>query len=47
MAKGSFVVEYDGDLITKEEASKREEQYEKGTYGSYMYYFKHLGKELW
>lgn len=38
--KGDFVVEYAGDLITVQEAKKRELDYEKDpTKGSYMLYF--------
>lgn len=45
--KGSFVLHYDGDLIDKNEAVKREEKYNKKNSGSYMFYFKHAGQEMW
>lgn len=42
---GEFVVEYIGDLIDKEEALKREQEYsEDVNVGSYMYLFDHGGK---
>ena len=44
---GSFVVEYVGELIPKEEAAKREAYYSNAKFGSYMFYFKNEGKELW
>ncbi|GAB0093771.1 Histone-lysine N-methyltransferase PR-Set7 [Sergentomyia squamirostris] len=41
-AKGDFVVEYIGDLISNGEANKREQFYaEDQNAGCYMYYFKH------
>uniref|UniRef100_A0A1B0GNZ4 [histone H4]-lysine(20) N-methyltransferase n=1 Tax=Phlebotomus papatasi TaxID=29031 RepID=A0A1B0GNZ4_PHLPP len=41
-AKGDFVVEYIGDLISNGEAGKREQIYaEDQNAGCYMYYFKH------
>uniref|UniRef100_A0A6B2E915 [histone H4]-lysine(20) N-methyltransferase n=1 Tax=Phlebotomus kandelakii TaxID=1109342 RepID=A0A6B2E915_9DIPT len=41
-AKGEFVVEYIGDLISNCEAGKREQMYaEDQNAGCYMYYFKH------
>lgn len=46
-AKGSFIVEYVGDLISDEEAAIRNTDYELNNSGSFMYYFK-SGKEcLW
>eukprot|EP00112_Aurelia_sp_Birch-Aquarium-sp1_P026265 Seg921.3 transcript_id=Seg921.3/GoldUCD/mRNA.D3Y31 product="hypothetical protein" protein_id=Seg921.3/GoldUCD/D3Y31 len=44
---GSFVLHYDGELIDHAEALKRENVYSKGSFGSYMFYFKHAGQELW
>ena len=44
---GSFVLHYDGELIGRTEALKREKSYSRGNFGSYMFYFKHGGKELW
>lgn len=41
IAKGDFVVEYKGDLLTYNEAKKREKLYENDmSKGSYMFYFK-------
>ncbi len=47
LEKGSFVIHYDGELINKEEATKRENEHQKKQSGSYMFYFKHYRKELW
>ncbi|XP_065051974.1 uncharacterized protein LOC135681426 isoform X6 [Rhopilema esculentum] len=44
--KGSFVLEYAGELITKEAADNREKEYAKKGCGSYMFYFKHERQEL-
>ena len=53
-AKGEYVCEYAGDLITKAAASKREQQYlaEAAEQGQsemmcYMYFLKHKGKDWW
>jgi len=46
--KGEFVCEYSGDLISRQEAEKREQQYSKDpSIGSYMFYFTHKSKHLW
>jgi len=37
---GLFLLEYPGPLLTAEEGSKREEQYESEKLGSYLYFFK-------
>ncbi|KAF7636915.1 Histone-lysine N-methyltransferase [Meloidogyne graminicola] len=43
-AKGEFVVEYKGEIITSKIARIREEEYSQNeNIGSYMYYFKHRG----
>ena len=45
---GDLVCEYSGDLIEKNEAEKREENYSRDSkYGCYMYYFKFKGKTMW
>eukprot|EP00118_Oscarella_pearsei_P001794 m.8493 g.8493 ORF g.8493 m.8493 type:complete len:242 (+) comp20630_c0_seq1:82-807(+) len=42
---GDLICEYSGDLISKEEAEKREDKYAgDSTCGCYMYYFKWKGK---
>lgn len=47
-AKGEFVVEYIGDLITVAEAKEREQIYaEDDNTGCYMYYFKHQNVQHW
>ena len=41
IGKGNFVVEYAGDLVTLEEAKRREQKYGMDPKaGSYMYYFR-------
>jgi len=45
--KGDFIVEYRGDLITSEEAARREAEYETEDMGCFMYYFVHKGKTMW
>ena len=46
--KGKFVCEYSGDLILREEAEKREQQYSRDpSIGSYMFYFKYKDKHFW
>ena len=47
-SKGEFVVEYAGDLIDVGTAKDLEAKYSMDTSkGSYMYYFKHKGKQYW
>lgn len=47
-AKGEFVLEYIGELISMTEANKRELKYAKDdSTGCYMYYFKHNGQQYW
>jgi len=44
-AKGDFIVEYAGDLISLREAKKRETNYAKdAAIGCYMYFFEFKGK---
>ena len=44
---GDFVVTYPGDLISDEEAARRNKMYAKDdSIGSYMYYFQWKGKDL-
>ena len=45
--KGSFLLEYKGKLILKEEAERREKEYEKRRKGSYMFFFIFEGKAMW
>lgn len=46
--RGEFVVEYSGELIDMNEASRREKMYEKDeSTGCYMYYFKHNEQQYW
>ena len=47
IARGSFVVEYKGDLISHSDGIKREQTYEKGGEGSFVYFFDHRGKKYW
>lgn len=37
--KGSFLLEYPGELITSEEGEARNEEYKKRKLGSFLYYF--------
>ena len=47
-AQGELVCEYSGELISHEEAQKREEEYSKdSSIGCYMYYFTHKNNKLW
>ncbi|XP_065068911.1 uncharacterized protein LOC135694143 isoform X2 [Rhopilema esculentum] len=44
--KGLFVLEYAGELLSKEEADRREIKYNQTGCGSYMFYFKPKGQDL-
>jgi histone-lysine N-methyltransferase SETD8 len=44
--KGEFIVQYYGQLISKQEASQREKAYEKDGKGCYLLQFEHEGKKL-
>jgi len=47
IAKGSFVVEYAGDLVSMDEGVKREEDYsEDARIGSYIFFFNFKGKRF-
>jgi len=41
--KGTFIVEYAGQLITAQEADRREQQASTG----FRYYFLHKNKRFW
>lgn len=46
--KGEVVCEYSGELISYEEAKKREEEYGRDpSIGCYMYYYEFRTKKLW
>lgn len=46
--RGEFVVEYIGDLISMQQANKREKLYaEDDNTGCYMYYFKYNNQQYW
>jgi len=48
LKRGDLVCEYAGDLISHDEARKREIKYtENPDIGCYMYYFVHAGKKYW
>ena len=44
--KGDFLCCYKGDLIDKAEGERRRSNY-KEEMGSYLFFFKHNGKDLW
>ena len=47
-ARGELVCEYYGNLITYEEAKKKESEYEKDEgIGCYMYYFEYKNEKMW
>ena len=45
--KGDFLLEYRGEVLSEEMAQKREETHKREGKGSYMYYFKYNGKNIW
>ena len=46
--RGELVCEYSGELISHEEAKRREEEYSgNSSIGCYMYYFSFKTKKLW
>ena len=46
--RGGLICEYSGELISYEEAKKREVDYSNDeSIGCYMYYFSHKNKKLW
>ena len=47
-SRGELVCEYSGELISLEEAQRREEEYGgDSSIGCYMYYFSHRDRKLW
>ena len=44
--KGEFICEYSDELVSRVEGEKRKESY-KEELGSYLFFFKHEGKDLW
>lgn len=48
LSRGDYVLEYVGDVLTKQEAEQREAEYRRdATIGSYMYYMQYGGQTLW
>ena len=45
--KDSFVVEYAGEIVSVQEAKKREDEYEKSGAGCFMFYFWFEGYQYW
>lgn len=45
--QGTFVIEYIGELITKELAVARETTYSRKNVGNYMFYFTYKDKKYW
>ena len=46
--KGDLIVEYAGDLISRAEGYKREQEYQKKkNTGCYMFYFSSKGEHYW
>lgn len=43
----SFLLQYVGELVSAEEAEKREKRYAKKNLGSYLFFFSNKGKEYW
>jgi histone-lysine N-methyltransferase SETD8 len=46
LPQGAFFLEYQGDLITKQEAVKRDKLYGEQGKGCFLLYFKHRGEQL-
>ena len=46
-SKGSFLLEYAGDLVSEEEGEKRHEEYGTRGLGSFLYFFQDGRKKLW
>ena len=47
-SRGELVCEYSGELISYEEAKRREEEYGRdASIGCYMYYFSYKTSKLW
>ena len=46
--KGEFLCEYKGEMISYNEARKREKEYSKDpSIGCFMYYFEWRNKKMW
>ena len=45
--KGSFLLEYRGELISKQNGEEREEAYKKERRGCFLYFFKSGSRNLW
>ena len=45
-AKGEFLLEYKGELVSEKEACDREAAYPANV-GSFLFFFKHGSKSLW
>ena len=41
------MLEYDGTLLSEDEAKDLEKQYEKDGKGSFMFYFNHGRRKMW
>ncbi len=46
-AKGDYLLEYRGDIISAEEARTREEKYRQESLGCFIFDLKHAGKSVW
>ena len=46
IAKGDFICEYDGELLTEVEGEQRRDEYEDKE-ASFVYFFEHNGYKLW
>ena len=48
LKRGDFVCEYSGELITFDEAKRREKDYsDDSSIGCYMYYFEYKNTKYW
>ncbi len=45
--KGSFLLKYIGETVSREDGENREKEYEKKKLGCYLYFFSYKGEELW
>ena len=45
--KGSFLLEYPGDLMSEEDGLVKEEGYAKSKKGCYLYFFEDGREKLW
>ena len=46
-SKGSFLLQYNGELIPEEEGERRSIIYEHENQGCYLYYFRYANKNMW